>query len=177
MARSFGAALVDGAPRRGGKRKRLEFALPGLERPATNSRQKPRATFLGQALFRPAKAEGPISSGHAHRWGSDKLKNFLFSELFTRLQYIVGWKVNWWFISCSYLPRPSLLRYSCACPAPSHKSGCWRKKADEGWVTESVPDKLPKGGGSLDTCRRYAQNVENWRTRTSVCRGGMRVEK
>ena len=56
VARSFGASLMDGAPRRGGKRKRLEFALPGLERPATNSRQKPRATFLGQALHRLARA-------------------------------------------------------------------------------------------------------------------------
>ena len=65
VARSFGAALVDGAPRRGGKRKRLEFALPGLERPATNSRQKPRATFLGQALDKSPPRSGTPANKNA----------------------------------------------------------------------------------------------------------------
>ena len=45
VAWSFGAALVDGALRRGAVKKPVSFGIPGLERPATNSRQKPRATF------------------------------------------------------------------------------------------------------------------------------------
>ena len=134
MARSFGAALMDGAPRRGGKRKRLEFALPGLERPATNSRQKPRATFLGQALikktvtdltpaFHPTCIEQESTSHNAET--HTRLEPFFFKELVRNLM-----KADVYWIPESHHGRLAIM--------PRPRAGDWLEDELEAWKREGV---------------------------------------